>query len=110
MAYLLRKVVNREWYQPRRKKSVVVKKDEKGAGELKTTLTSAMEMQSLEFAQLEFGVGFLSCFGDYRWSLLPRRLMQEARWSPRLQNPAWSTQKNIGFSFISVAVCAGFWS
>jgi hypothetical protein len=30
------------------------KKDEKGVGDLKTALTSGMEMQSLEFAQLVF--------------------------------------------------------
>jgi hypothetical protein len=41
-----------EWNQPRRKKFVAVNKDEKGVGDLKTTLTSDMEMQSLEFAQL----------------------------------------------------------
>jgi hypothetical protein len=52
MGYLLRKAASREWKQPRRKKFVVVNKDEKGVGNLKTTLTSDMEMQSLEFAQL----------------------------------------------------------
>jgi hypothetical protein len=52
MAYLLRKSSNREWNQPRRKKFVEVNKDEKGVGDLKTALTSEMEMQSLEFAQL----------------------------------------------------------
>jgi hypothetical protein len=52
MVYLLRKAANREWNQPRRKMFVAVNKDEKGVGDLKTALTSAMEMQSLEFAQL----------------------------------------------------------
>jgi hypothetical protein len=52
MEYLLRKAANREWNQPRRKKFVAVNKDEKGAGDLKTTLTSDMEMLSLKFAQL----------------------------------------------------------
>jgi hypothetical protein len=47
----MKKAANREWKQLRRKKFVVVNKDEKGVGDLKTTLTSAMEM-SLEFAQL----------------------------------------------------------
>ena len=61
MGYLLRKAANREWNQPRRKKFVAVNKDEKGVGDLKTALTSAMEMQSLEFAQLVF----LSFIGDY---------------------------------------------
>ena len=50
MGYLLRKAANREWNQPRRKKFVAVKKDETGVGDLKTTFTSDMEMQSLEFA------------------------------------------------------------
>ena len=54
MGYLLRKAANREWNQPRRKKFVAVNKDEKGVGELKTALTSAMELHSLEFAQLVF--------------------------------------------------------
>jgi hypothetical protein len=52
MRYLLRKVANREWNQPRRKKFIVVNKDEKGVGDLKTALTSDVGMQSLEFAQL----------------------------------------------------------
>jgi hypothetical protein len=52
MGYLLKNVGNREWNQPRRKKFVAVNIDEKGVGDLKTTLTTDMEMQSLEFAQL----------------------------------------------------------
>jgi hypothetical protein len=36
---------NREWKQPRRKKFVAVNKDEKGVGDLKTALTSALEMR-----------------------------------------------------------------
>jgi hypothetical protein len=52
VGYLLRKAANREWNQPRGKKFVAVNKDEKGFGDLKTALTSAMERQSLEFAQL----------------------------------------------------------
>jgi len=52
MGYLPRKAVNREWNQPRRKKFVAVNKDKKGVGDLKTALTSAMEMQSLKSAQL----------------------------------------------------------
>ena len=50
--YLLRKAADRKWNQLRRKKFVVVNKDEKGARNLKTILTSDVEMQSLEFAQL----------------------------------------------------------
>jgi hypothetical protein len=52
MSYLLRKAASREWKQPRRKKLVAVNKDEKGVGDLKTALTSDLEVQSLEFAQL----------------------------------------------------------
>jgi hypothetical protein len=37
--YLLRKSANREWNQPKRKKSVAVSKDERGVGDLKTALT-----------------------------------------------------------------------
>jgi hypothetical protein len=50
MDYLLRKSANREWNQPRRKMFVAVNKNEKGVGDLKTSLTSDMEMQSLKFA------------------------------------------------------------
>jgi hypothetical protein len=56
MGYLMRKTANREWNQPRILKFGAVNKDEKGVGYLKTTLTSDMEMQSLDFV--------LSCFGD----------------------------------------------
>ena len=55
---LPRKAANREWNQPRRKKLVAVIKNEKGVGYLKTALTSDMEMQSLEFAQL------VACLGS----------------------------------------------
>jgi hypothetical protein len=41
---------------PRRKKFVVVNNGENGVGELKTALTSELEMHSLEIAQL------VSCF------------------------------------------------
>jgi hypothetical protein len=47
MGYLLRKAATRKWNQPRKKKFVAVNKDEKGVGDLKTALTSDMEMQSL---------------------------------------------------------------
>jgi hypothetical protein len=49
MGYLLRKAANRECNYPRRKKFVIVNKDEKRADYLKSAL---MEMQNLEFAQL----------------------------------------------------------
>ena len=42
----------REWNQARRKKFVAVNKNEKRVGDLKTALTSDMEMQSLAFAWL----------------------------------------------------------
>jgi hypothetical protein len=52
MGHLLRKAANRKWNQPKIKKFVTANKDEKGVGDLKTALTSAIEMQSLEFALL----------------------------------------------------------
>jgi hypothetical protein len=52
MVYLLRNTANREWKQPRKKNFVAVNKDEKGIGDLKTTLTSDMKVQSLPLAQL----------------------------------------------------------
>ena len=52
MGYLLRKAVNRKWNQFRRKKFVADNKDEKEVEDLKTALTSHMEMQNLEFTQL----------------------------------------------------------
>ena len=54
MGCLQRKAASREWEQPRKKKFAAVKKDEKGVGDLKTILTSDMEIQSLKFAQLAF--------------------------------------------------------
>jgi hypothetical protein len=50
MGYLLRKAAGREWNQSRKKKFVAVNKDKKGVGDLKTALTSDMEMENLEFA------------------------------------------------------------
>ena len=49
VGYLLKNYTNRELNQPRRKTTT---KTKKGVGDLKTTLTSDIEMQSLEFAQL----------------------------------------------------------
>jgi hypothetical protein len=43
MVYLPRNAVKRKWIQPKRKK---------GIGNLKSILTSDIEMQNLEFAQL----------------------------------------------------------
>jgi hypothetical protein len=45
--YILQQAANREWNQLRRKNFVAINKDEKGVGDLKTALTSDMEMQSL---------------------------------------------------------------
>jgi hypothetical protein len=42
MRYLLRKAAKREWNQPKRRKFVATTKDEKGIGDLKTTLTPDM--------------------------------------------------------------------
>jgi hypothetical protein len=75
MRYLLRKAAKKEWKQPRRKKFVAINKDEKGVGDLKTTLTSDMEMQSLEFAQpvsclaLEITVKWLDGSQKRLWTL-----------------------------------------
>ena len=53
MGYLPRKVANREWNEPQR--SMLHSTKMKGVGDLKRVLTSDVEMQSLEFAQLGFG-------------------------------------------------------
>ena len=53
VTYLPRKAANREWNQPKRKKCVAVNEMKEG-GDLKSMLTSDMEMRSLEFAQLVF--------------------------------------------------------
>jgi hypothetical protein len=50
MIFLLRKATNRKWTSQREKEFVVVNKDEKGIRNLKSALTSHMEIQSLEFA------------------------------------------------------------
>jgi hypothetical protein len=51
MGYHLRNAAN--GVEPaQERKLVAVNRDEKGVGDLKTTLTSDKEMQSLEFAQL----------------------------------------------------------
>jgi hypothetical protein len=52
VGYLLRKAANREQNQPRRKKFVAINKHEKGVGDLKTALTSDIEVVNLEYAQL----------------------------------------------------------
>ena len=52
MEYMLRKAANREWNQPRRKTVCCSPQRQKRSGDLKIALTSAMEMQCLEFAQL----------------------------------------------------------
>jgi hypothetical protein len=56
MGYLLKKAANRKWNQSGRKKFVAIIKDKKGGGDLKTFLTSFMEMQSMDTAQLVSGL------------------------------------------------------
>jgi hypothetical protein len=51
MGYLLRKAANQDWNQCSQQ-FVAVDKDEKGVGDLKTALTSDMEMLDLDFVQL----------------------------------------------------------
>ena len=53
MGYLLKEAANGEGDQPKRKKCVAVNKAER-IGDLKSVLTSDMDVQSLEFAQLFF--------------------------------------------------------
>jgi hypothetical protein len=53
------KAANREWNQTMRKKCFIVNKAE-GVGDLKGTLSSDMELYSLEFAQLLFCFAFFS--------------------------------------------------
>jgi hypothetical protein len=70
MEYLLRKAVYRDWNQPKRMKFVAAKcqicqqqsKRMKGVEDLKNTLTLVMEMQSLEFVQLAFGLASVQYF------------------------------------------------
>ena len=55
MGYLLRKAANREWNQPERRNCIAANKAER-------SWTSDMEMQSLEFAQLFFGLASSICW------------------------------------------------
>jgi hypothetical protein len=55
MGYLLRKAANREWNQPERRNCIAANKAER-------SWTSDMEMQSLEFAQLIFGLALVQYF------------------------------------------------
>ena len=64
--YLTESISQWGWNQSKRKKFAAVNKDEKGVGDLKTALTSDMEMQSLEFAQL---VSCLALGITVKWSL-----------------------------------------
>ena len=45
-----------------RERSVLQSTKLKGVGDLKTALTSDMEMQSMEFAQLDFSLDLVQCF------------------------------------------------
>ena len=70
VGYLPRKAANREWNQPKRTKFVAAgcqicqqqSTRMKGVGDLKSTLTLDMEMRSLEFAQLVFGLALVQYF------------------------------------------------
>jgi hypothetical protein len=55
MGYLPRRAPNRSGTSLRRR-SMLLSTKLKGVGNLKSTLTSYVEMQSLEFAQLVFGL------------------------------------------------------
>jgi hypothetical protein len=55
MEYLLRKAVSRDWEQPKRKNCVAVNKAER-------SWTLVMEMQSLKFTQLGFGLALFRYF------------------------------------------------
>jgi len=57
----MRKAGNREWNQPRRMKFVAVNKDE-GVEDLKSSLTSNIEMLNFEFVQLTFGLALVQYF------------------------------------------------
>ena len=61
MGYLLKKVANRDWASPR-ERTVLQSAKIKRIGDLKSTLTSDMEMQSLEFSQLVFGLALVQYF------------------------------------------------
>lgn len=71
--YLPRKTATREWNQSRRKKYVAVSKDER-VRDLKSTLTSDMEMRNLEFVLLLFGIALFQYFLTML-SFLPSRMV-----------------------------------
>ena len=50
--YLLKNAANREWNHPRKRSLLQSTKMKKGVEDLKTALTSDMEMQSLESGHL----------------------------------------------------------
>jgi hypothetical protein len=61
VGYLSGKAANRDWTRSKGK-SILQSAKLKGVGELKNILTSDMEMQSLEFAQLGFGLPLVQYF------------------------------------------------
>jgi hypothetical protein len=77
--HLLRKAANREWNQPRGKKYVTVNKNERSwRSEEQTSnfpLTSDMEIWSLEFVQLVFGLALVQSFFTVLSSLCFAMLM-----------------------------------
>ena len=58
VGHLLRKVANKDWNQPKRKKFIAFNKEER-VGDLKSTLTSETEMLSLELVMLSFGLALV---------------------------------------------------
>ena len=60
IGYLPRTAAHREWKKT--KKSILQSTKIKGGGNPKSTLTSAMEIQSLEFAQLVFRLALVQHF------------------------------------------------
>jgi hypothetical protein len=58
VGYLLRKSAIMEWNDPKRNNCAAVTKQKRG-GDLKSPLTSVMEMQNLEFSQLAFGLALI---------------------------------------------------
>ncbi|KAL6035795.1 hypothetical protein STEG23_005192 [Scotinomys teguina] len=91
MGYLLRRAAHWEWNHHKRKKYIAVNKLN-GVGDLKSALTSDMEMQSLEFVQLVFSPALVQCFLTMLPFLLFGMVMYldvELSAPPALCLPAW---------------------
>lgn len=61
MRYLLMKDVKKKWNYPKKKKFVAIRKI-KGFGDLKSGLTSNMEMHSLGLTQLDLSLALVQYF------------------------------------------------